>query len=115
MTGLVESLVSVVLTLKGEGVIVIFRIFKSILFFVNRISLYFFHILKNTNKLCLLLLYFDKDRLGRRAFFFSCPPYLFPYSLLSTYALLLLCLISFLLFPCASVWENTGARVPHFL
>ena len=24
-------------------------------------------------------------------------------------------LISFSLFPCASVWENTGARVPYFL
>ena len=46
MTGLVESHVSVVvLTLKGEGVIVIFRIFNSILFFVNRISLYFSNIL----------------------------------------------------------------------
>ena len=56
--------------------------------------------------------------IGRRAFFcFPCQLYFFPNSLLSSlYPLLLfLCLISFLLFPCASVWENTRAWVPHFL
>ena len=37
------------------------------------------------------------------------------YSLFSSYLLLLLCLISFLLFPCANIWENTRARVPYFL
>ena len=37
----------------------------------------------------------------------------FPYSRLASYLLQFLYLISFLLFPCASV--NTRARVPHFL
>ena len=41
------------------GWFVIFRLFKSILFFVNWISLYFFHFLENFTRLCLLLLYFD--------------------------------------------------------
>ena len=35
-------------------------------------------------------------------FIFSCPLYLFPCSRISFYLLLFLCLISFLLFPCAS-------------
>ena len=40
----------------------------------------------------------------------------FPCSRISSYLLLLfLCLISLLLFPCASVWENTRAWAPHFL
>ena len=40
----------------------------------------------------------------------------FPYSSLSSYLLgLFLYLISFMLFPCASVWENTRAWVPYFL
>ena len=42
--------------------------------------------------------------------FFSCPLYFFPYSRLSSVCLRLShYLISFLLFPCASVWENTRA------
>ena len=46
-------------SLTGEGGwFVIFRIFKSILFFVNLISLYFFHLLQNISLFCLLLLYF---------------------------------------------------------
>ena len=48
--------------------------------------------------------------------FFSCLLCFFPYSRLSSYILrLFLYLISFLLFPCSSVWENTRAWVPHFL
>ena len=48
-------------------------------------------------------------------FFFSCPLYGFPQSFSSSYFLPLFhCLISILLFPCASVWENTRAWVPHF-
>ena len=45
--------------------------------------------------------------------FLLCPLYFFPYSRLSSYLFLLqvLCLISSLRFPCASVWENTRARV----
>ena len=40
--------------------------------------------------------------------FILCLLYFFPYSRLCSFLLLLfLCLISFLLFPCASVWENT--------
>ena len=49
-------------------------------------------------------------------FFFSCPLYFFPHSFSSSYFLPLFhCLISILLFPCASVWENTRVWVPHFL
>ena len=45
-------------------------------------------------------------------FFLSCPLYFFSYFPLSSYLLrLFLYLVSFLLFPCASVWENTRARV----
>ena len=47
--------------------------------------------------------------------FLSCPFYFFPYSRLSSYLLLFLNLISFLLFPCASVVANTRAWVPHFI
>ena len=54
--------------------------------------------------------------IGRRNSFFPCPLCFFPYSRLSSYHLRLsLCLVSFLLFPCASVWENTRAWVPHVL
>ena len=95
---------------------VIFRLFKSILFFVNWISLYVFHFLLNIIILCLLLLYFDLDVMSSRDFFISCLLCFFPYSRLFSYRLRqFLCLISFLLFPCASVWENTRAWVPHFL
>ena len=46
---------------------------------------------------------------------FLCQLYFFPYSRLSSYLLLFLCLFSFLQFPFASVWENTRARVDRFL
>ena len=63
-----------------------------------------------------LLLYFDEVVIGCRDFFLSCLLCFFPYSRLSSYLLrLFLYLISFLLFPCASVWENTRAWVTHFL
>ena len=49
-------------------------------------------------------------------FFLSCPRYFFPHLFSSSYLLpLFQCLISILLFPCAGVWENTRAWVPHFL
>ena len=49
-------------------------------------------------------------------FFLSCPRYFFPHLFSSSYLLPLFhCLISILLFPCAGVWENTRAWVPHFL
>ena len=78
-----------------------------ILMLVNWISLYFFHLLQNTNKLCLLLCYFYFDSLGRRDFFFlSYPICSFPYSRLDLCSLLFsylirlfLYIISFLLFP----------------
>ena len=47
-----------------------FRLYKSILFFVNWILLYFFHILLNTTIFCSLLLYFDQDVIDRQDFFF---------------------------------------------
>ena len=43
--------------LGGGWMIFHFRVFKSILFFVNCISLDFFQLLYSTNMLCLLLLY----------------------------------------------------------
>ena len=44
-------------SLGGGWMIFHFRFFKSILFFVNRNSFYFFHLLYSTSMLCLLLLY----------------------------------------------------------
>ena len=43
--------------LGGGWMIFHFRLFKSILFFVKWISLFFFHLLYSTNMFCLLLLY----------------------------------------------------------
>ena len=51
---------------------------KSILFFADLISSCFFHFLKNTKKLCLLLLYFDWDMINH-PYFFPCPLCFFPY------------------------------------
>ena len=68
--------------------------------------------------LCLLIVYFDEVMIGRRDFLSRFTSYLPspPYSRLSPYLHLYLYLISFLLVPCASVWENTLASVPpHFL
>ena len=79
---------------KNEGILTndtgeggwffIFRLFVSILFFVNRISLYFFHIFYNNDILCLLILYFDWVVIACRDSFCSCPLYFFPYSLPSS-------------------------------
>ena len=44
-------------SLGGGWMIFHFRVFKSILFFVNWNSLYFFQLLYSSNMLCLLLLY----------------------------------------------------------
>ena len=57
------------------------------------------------------ILYFDQDMIGRQSFFFALALLL---SILTTLFLpsSLVYLISFLLFPCASVWENTRACVP---
>ena len=59
--------------------------YLSSFFLVNWISLYFFHIFWNTNKSCLLLLYFDYDSLGLRNFFLSLSLCFFPYSRLFSY------------------------------
>ena len=54
----------------------------------------------------------SSDPVGARATavlwgFFSCPLYFFPFPLFySCLHPLFICLVSFLLFPCASVWEN---------
>ena len=53
--------------------------------------------------------------LGLWDFIFLCPLYFFPCSCIYSYVLLFLCLISFLLFLCASVWENTRTWVPHLI
>ena len=53
-------------------------------------------------------MYFDYDVIGRNDIFFIVPALLLSLRLF-------LYVISFLLFPCASVWENTLASVPHFL
>ena len=51
-----------------------------------------------------------QDKVTGQDLFLSCPLYLFPHSFSSSYLLPLFhCLISILLFPCASVQENTCA------
>ena len=62
----------------GEGRwSLIFRLFNSILLVF--IGLYFFHILINSHKLCLLLLYFDFGLFRPSGLlFFSCLLYIFP-------------------------------------
>ena len=51
--------------------------------------------------------YFYMVVIGVWDLFFSCPLFFFAYSRLSSYVLrLFLYLVSFLLFPCASVWET---------
>ena len=52
-----ESVTGCDSSLGGGWMIFHFRLFKSILFFVNCNSFYFFHLLYSTNMLCLLLLY----------------------------------------------------------
>ena len=47
--------------------------------------------------------------LGIWDFIFSCPLFFLPCSRISSYLLPFLCRISFLLFPCAGVWEITRA------
>ena len=55
------------------------------------------------------------DKVTGQDFFFSCPLYFFRQSFSSSYFLMLFhCLISILLFRCASVWENTREWVPPF-
>ena len=56
-----------------RGGFVIFRLFKSISFFVNWILRQFFHILLNTTILCLLWSYFDSVVIGSWDFFFFVP------------------------------------------
>ena len=94
----------------------IFRIFKSILFFcqLNFIVLFpFFK--KYYHILVIIVFWLGCDRPSGHLFFRARFAF-FPYSRLSSYLFrLFLYLISFLLFPCASVWENTRAWVPHFL
>ena len=101
----------------GEaGWFVIFRLFKSILFFVKLKFIVLFPYLLKYNNIMFYIIVFWLGCEGRRDFFFSCPSYFFPYSRFSSYLLRLFrYLISFLLFSCASVWENTRAWVPHFL
>ena len=65
--------------------------------------------------LCLFILYFDYGVIGCRDLFLSCPLYFFPctnVSPITFFVCLFNCLISFLLFPCASVWVTTRAWVP---
>ena len=89
----------------------ILRLFKSVLFFVTWISLYCFHSLLI---IIIIVFWLGSDK-PSGLIFLSYPLYFFPYSRLSFYFLLFLCIISFLLVPRASVWENTRAWVPHFL
>ena len=94
------------------GWFVIFRLFKSILFFVNWISLYFFHFLQNFTRLCLLLLYFDYVVIGRRDFFYSCQLYFFHThaSLLSVFV----CLIVLFHSCCSRAWVFGKTLVHEF-
>ena len=104
----------------GGGLLSIFRLFKSILFFVNWISCSFFsYLTKYYNIMFIIIMrnelyYFDSVGIGRWDFLISCPLWFFPYSRLASYLRLILYLISFL-FPCANVWENTLTWDPNFL
>ena len=92
----------------GEGGwFFIFWLVKSILFFVNWISLYLFHLIKYLRIMFIIILFsLGSDWL--LGFFFSCPLYFLPYSHLTSYLLcLFLNLFLFLLIPCVNVWENT--------
>ena len=103
-------------TVTGEvGWFVIFLWFKSILFFVNWISLYLFtYLVKYHFMFINNVFWLGRDRLSGLLSFV--PAVLFPYLRLSSFRLRLSHgLISFLLFPWASVWENTRAWVPRFL
>ena len=63
---------------------------------------------------CSFILFFYGDMPSK--FFLLCPLYFFhSHASLFCRLRLFLYLISFLLFKCASIWENTGARIPHFL
>ena len=93
------------------GWVVIFRIFKYILFFVNWISLYIFPFLIKYYHILFIIIVF---RLGcdRPSWLLLFVPSVL-FSILTPLFCPSLshCLISFLLFPCASVWENTRAWV----
>ena len=82
--------------------------------FVNWIVL-FSCIIKCYDITCIIVFWFGSDR-PPGLHFLSCPFFFFLYSRLSSYLLRMFrCLLSFLLFPCASDFENTRAWVPHFL
>ena len=56
-----------------------------------------------------------RDKVTGVDFYFLCPLYFFPHSFSSSYFLPLFhCLISSLLFPCSSVWENLIHEFPIF-
>ena len=86
-----------------------------ILFFVNWISLYFFHLLlKNYHIMFIIIVFWLGCERLSGLFFCACVSSV--HARASSYHLcLFLYLISFLLFPCMTVSENTHAWVPHFL
>ena len=78
--------------------------FHFIFCFLNFIVFFQYLVIFNNIIFIIIVFRLGSERLWH--LFFMCPLYFFPYSHLSPYLLhLFLCLISFLLFPCASVWE----------
>ena len=74
---------------------------------------FFIYYIKCYQIMFIIVFWFGTDRLSDS--FFSYQLYFFPSPRLYSYLLCLFFFISFLLFPCASVLENTYAWVPHFL
>ena len=96
---------------KG-GCFVIFRLFKSIFLieFHSNFSISYKILTNYVYYYCILIRIVQA--VGT---FFSCPLCFFPYSRLSSYLLrLFLYLISFLLFPCASVWGKHSCMSSPF-
>ena len=95
---------------------VIFRLFKSILFFINWISLYFFLFLIKYYHIMFIIIVFSLGSFRPLGllFFCACFSSFHIRSCLCSYHLrLFLCLISFLLFPCASVLGKHSCISSH--
>ena len=82
-------------------------------FLVNFIML--FPCLTKCYHIMVILLYFDWVVIGHPEFFFVSALLLSLLTPIYLPSLSVSVLISFLLFRCSSVWENTRVRVPHFL
>ena len=96
---------------EGGRMFVIFRFLSPFCFLLIEFHILFPFLIKYYHIMFIIILFW-LDVIGRRDLFCSCLLCFFPCSRLSSYHLRQsLCLISFLLFPCASVWESTLAWV----